>query len=121
MFVSKPSFLAKNECPQARRDSFLTPRLRDDRVSSHPLCPVSNLTKYLIATSKTGSTKVFVDPVPLLDTSIYRLRLYLYQFVRLRDPGAFPKAHDLRKLAASFAFFKSMTSEEVVPQRAGAQ
>ena len=29
------------------------------------------------------------------------------------DPGSFPRAHDLRKRATSYAFFKAMSSQQM--------
>ena len=65
------------------------------------------------ATSASSSVKVFVNPVGLGDLSLQKMRLALCKFIRLGDSGAFPKAHDLRKWATSFAFFKSMKSQEM--------
>ena len=108
-----PNFLAKNECPQARRDSIRIPRLKDDAGSHHPLCPVHALELYLVATRGTPSLKVFVDPRNLSEISVQKIRLWMCKFIRMGDSGAFPKAHDLRKLATSFAFMKTMSGEEV--------
>ena len=112
-FFPNPSFLAKNECPQTRRDPIVISRLRNEDGTPHPLCPVNTLQVYLTRTARTRSFKVFVHPVTLQDVSIQKLRLSLCKFIRMGDPGSFPKSHDLRKYASSFAFLSTMTSDRL--------
>ena len=47
------------------------------------------------------------------DLTVNKIRHFLCKFIRLGDPASFPKAHDLRKIATSYAFFKSMTNQEI--------
>ena len=47
------------------------------------------------------------------DLTVNKIRHFLCKFIRLGDPASFPKAHDLRKMATSYAFFKSMTNQEI--------
>ena len=108
-----PNFLAKNENPQNRRDPIFISRLKDERGGHHPLCPVNNLSLYLEGTARTRSFRMFVHPTSLSDLSVHKIRLSLCKFIRLGDPGSFPRAHDLRKMATSYAFFKSMSSQEI--------
>ena len=111
-----PNFLAKNEDPGNRRDPIFITRLMDEKREPHPLCPVNNLFKYVLATSATKSFKLFVNPIDFSDVSINKLRLYLCKLVRCANPGSFPKPHDLRKYASSFAFFKSMSCKQICDQ-----
>ena len=57
--------------------------------------------------------KIFIDFNTLSDVSISKLRLWICKFIRSADSTAFPKAHDLRKVASSFAFFRSMNVREM--------
>ena len=68
---------------------------------------------FLDLTKQSKSLKLFVHPVALSDLSIHKLRWFLCKFIRSADPGSFPKTHDLRKLAASYAFFRSMSVSEM--------
>ena len=54
-----------------------------------------------------------MNPNDLSELSVNKLRLYMCKFIRLANPGSFPKPHDLRKLATSYAFFRSMSIEEL--------
>ena len=102
-----PNFLAKNEDPSIRRVPIVIQRLWDGEVP-HSLCPVTSLELYLIRTRLTKSFHLFVHPIHLTDLSIAKLRLHLCKFIRLADPTSLPRSHDLRKMATSFAFFRSM-------------
>ena len=73
---------------------------------------MNNLRIYLRLSSATSSSKLFVNP-DLSDMTINKLRWYLCKFIRIGDPSAFPKVHDLRKVASSYAFFNSMNMEEI--------
>ena len=108
-----PNFLAKNEDPASRRGPLFISNLFDAQGSAHPLCPVVNLQKYLSLTSSTRSWKLFVHPVTLSDITTHKLNLYLCKFIRLGNPGCFPKAHDLRKFATSMAFLRGLDKSDV--------
>ena len=108
-----PNFLAKNECPQVRRSPLFIASLLKEDGTPHPLCPVEKLRAYLYKTSATRSFKIFVNYKSLQDATIQKIRLYLCKFIRASNPGSFPRTHDLRKLATSFAFFKSMSNDDM--------
>ena len=106
-------FLAKNECPSVRRDPIFISRLRGEEGGPHPLCPVGFLDRFLKATGGSRSSKLFIHPHTLEDLSVNKLRLYICKFIRMADPTSFPRSHDLRKMATSFAFFRSLSTEEI--------
>lgn len=107
------NFLAKNENPSSRRDPIFFQSLLSSDGSFHPLCPVGCSKAYLDTTSASKAFKIFVDPKNLQDLSLAKIRILLCQFIRLADPGSFPKSHDLRKVATSFAFFRSLSFSEI--------
>ena len=108
-----PNFLSKNENPSERRGPIFISSLMKEDGSPHSLCPVYFLKKFVSLSARTASFKLFVRPSDLTDLPISKLRWYICKFVRLADPGSFPKVHDLRKVAASFAFFRHMNLEEI--------
>ena len=108
-----PAFLAKNEAPNSRRPPIFISRLRQEGTRPHPLCPVRNLEVYIELTKQTNSCKLFVNPVSLMDLSLHKLRWFLCKFIRKANPHVFPKTHDLRKYASSYAFFNCMNMQEV--------
>ena len=105
-------FLSKNEHPGFRRLPIFISCLLTSEGGPHPLCSVNNLKKFLALSCSTQSFKLFVRP-DLSDLSVNKLRWYICKFIRLGDPGSFPKVHDLRKVASSYAFFNSMNTEEI--------
>ena len=108
-----PNFLAKNEAPNARRTPIFISRLKSDQGEQHPLCPVGNLELYLKLSSATKSIKLFVHPSSLTELSVHKLRYFICKFIRSANPGSFLKSHDLQKLATSYAFFQSMSTQEI--------
>ena len=87
--------------------------LRHEDGSPHPLCPVFNLRKFLLLSRQNPSVKLFVKPSDLTELPLSKIRWYICKFIRLAEPGSFPKGHDLRKIASSFAFFRHMTLKEI--------
>ena len=73
---------------------------------------MNNLKIFLKLSAETKSFKLFVRP-DLGELSLNKLRWYLCKFIRLGDPTSFPKVHDLRKVASSYAFFSNMNVEEI--------
>ena len=108
-----PNFLAKNEDPQNRRNPIFISSLFEESGAPHPLCPVHKLRQYLQATATSSSMKLFLDPVGLSDLSLFKLRHLICLFIRMSDTGAFPKLHDLRKVASSYAFFRTMSLDNI--------
>ena len=108
-----PNFLSKNENPGDRRGPIFISCLRHKDGSPHPLCPVFNLRKFLALSRQSPSIKLFVKPSDLTELPLSKLRWFICKFIRLAEPGSFPKGHDLRKIASSFAFFRHMTLEEI--------
>ena len=113
VIYSNPNFLSKNESPFFRREPLFIKRLFDSAGNPHILCPVRGLEIYLRETSASLAATIFVDPVSLRSLPISKIRLLVCTFIRWADPGSFPKAHDLRKVASSFAFLKSMSFVDI--------
>ena len=107
-----PNFLCKNEDPSTRRGPIMIQRLRQGG-EPHPLCPVEALERYVVSTSLTRSFHLFVHPILLTDMTIHKIRLFLCKFIKLANPDSFPRSHDVRKMASSFAFFRSMDIETI--------
>ena len=74
---------------------------------------MENLRRYLQLSAASVSSKLFVHPSTLGELSVNKLRLLLCKFIRKADPTSFPKSHDLRKMASSFAFFHNIDMQEI--------
>ena len=108
----RPSFLPKNERERHRMRPVTFPAWFVDS-SHHPLCPVSALDSYLAATSRSTCQQLWVDPVSLRPLKTSDISKGLTSIIRLADPSASAKAHDVRKFASSLAFFRCFDVEEV--------
>ena len=92
-----PAFLAKNEDPLIRRSPIMIRALEGQENS---LCPVKSLEDYLEATPSSSHGPLFRNQSggPL---SKGNLRVTLACLIRKTHPQAFPRSHDLWKMAAS--------------------
>ena len=108
-----PNFLTKNEDPSDRWDPIFMSRLRNEEGGPHPLCPVGLLERFLLLSRNSKSTKLFVHHRSLEPITIRKLRWYMCRLIRLSNPDSYPKTHDIRKMAASFAFFNQMSLSDI--------
>ena len=81
---------------------FIKPLINGDDA----LCPVKTLEIYLNATCKASYNHLFVHPVHFGKWNRAGISLAIVQLIRDARPDAFPRAHDLRKIAMSLAFYK---------------
>ena len=112
-FYPNPNFIAKKEDPSDRWDPMFVSRLRDEEGGPHPLCPISCLERFLFLSGNSTSTKLFVHHHSLESITIRKLRWYMCKLIKLSNPESYPRTHDIRKMAASFAFFNQMSLEEI--------
>ena len=104
-----PSFLAKNEDPLHRRSPIIIKPLEGQDRS---LCPVKSIEDYLEATNSSSHGHLFRNPSGG-HLSKGNIRVTLARLIRRALPHAFPRSHDLRKMAASLAFFGDMSFSEM--------
>ena len=116
--ISRVSFLAKNENPTHRRDPIVIPRLFDDDGSPHVLCPVAALENYIKSTNSVKTGPLFLSVKNNKPLSKAACAFHLCAVIKESQPGVFPKAHDVRKMATSLTFFANMSLTEIC-QRVG--
>ena len=104
-----PSFLAKNECSQRRWDFKEIKPLRLGDGSISRLCPATTTQEYLLRTQKVRSGNLFLTPnnnSKML--TVHKLSYHICQIIRLADPVAKIKVHEVRKYASSCSFVNTM-------------
>ena len=104
-----PSFLAKNECSQRRWDFKEIKPLRLGDGSISKLCPATTTQEYLLRTQKVRSGNLFLTPnnnSKML--TVHKLSYHICQIIRLADPVAKIKVHEVRKYASSCSFVNTM-------------
>ena len=107
-----PTFLAKNE----QADDMLGPITIPSFLEGgrpHPLCPVRAFKEYVERTEGVSEDHLFYNSKsrnPLPPRSLARL---LCRVIENADPGQAPHAHSIRGLAASLAFLRTHSVEQV--------
>lgn len=107
-----PTFLAKNEREDHRLQPILVPAL-PDQSQVKGLCPVYALRAYLNATSEASKEALFVRPKTLKPMSAAAIAAEIRKVICRGDPTVKPKAHDVRKVAATLAFLRTHSLERV--------
>ena len=105
-----PQFLAKNENPLDRRGPVIIKPLLN---GSDTLCPCKSLSTYLSLTKNTKSHQLFVHPVHLGNWSIASMRLAIVRLIKSSQPQSLARAHDLRKIGTSLAFYSKMSINQI--------
>ena len=105
-----PQFLAKNEDPLNRRGPVIIKPLLNN---SDTLCPCKSLSEYLTLTKHTKSSQLFVHPTHLGKWGIASMRLAIVRLIKASQPQSLARAHDLRKVASSLAFYSKMSINKI--------
>ena len=105
------TFLAKNELPTKRKKPLRVLSLDNDHVA---LCPVSTLKIYLERTVQYSCGHLFRTHSTGTPLSAFGLRREIVGIIKVSNPDSYPKTHDIRKLASSFAFFEDMAFTDLV-------
>ena len=110
-----PKFLGKNENPNKRWESWHIPALPgEDKI----LCPVQSLKTLLDHTKSISSGPLFLchstwsnpKPKPL---TINGIGTAMTSLIKQSNPDSVPKAHDIRKMASSYAFMEGMQIKDM--------
>ena len=88
--------LAKNEAPSFRRNTMKLVALFNKDGSPQSSCPVNNLRLYLNQTSQCRSNNLFVNPVTFVPCNKGRIVLYIRNHIRISEPDAYARFHDLK-------------------------
>ena len=103
-------FLRKNERPSNRIQPIIIQPLP---ASNATLCPVANSEKYMEMTAKTVSKSLWVHHSTLRALTKRQVTFNLCRFIKLCNPGSFPKSHDVRKVSTSLAFLTYNDLQEI--------
>ena len=112
VLVLKPGhgFLAKNEDPCIRRDAWRVPPLPGEDKA---LCPVATVQAYLNRTAEYPSGYLFRHQTSGKPLSVCATRVRLTSLIKRTNPHSIPKAHEVRKMASSLAFFTDMSFQAI--------
>ena len=88
---------------------FIKPLINGD----DSLCPVKSLEIYINATCRASCNHLFVHPVHFGKWNRAGISLAIVRLIRNAQPEAFPRAHDLRKMETSLAFYRNMKVSKI--------
>ena len=107
----RPSFLYKNQRMDRTPPNITFPALED----FPPLCPVKCLKLYLERTEPVDrNPSLFLNPITNSNIQRPVLSLWLCRTIKEFCPESIPKAHDVRKQAASLAWVKGIPPNQIV-------
>ena len=108
----KPGFLFKNQrMNKAPPNIVIKPLLNGDTN----LCPVKAIRAYIDRTSELAKgTALFVHPSTGNNLQRPSMSMFLSKLIQTACPGSLPRYHDVRKKAASLAWVRGVSPEEIV-------
>ena len=107
----RPGFLYKNQRMDRTPPNITFPALED----FPPLCPVKCLKLYLERTEPVDrNPSLFLNPITNSNIQRPVLSLWLCRTIKEFCPESIPKAHDVRKQAASLAWVKGIPPNQIV-------
>lgn len=107
-----PTFLAKNEREDHRLEPLTIPALQGQDCPKG-LCPVYTLKEYMDATQGAPKEALFVRPSTLKPLSTSAIATVIRNVIFRAEPTVKPKAHDVRKIAATLAFLRTHSLERI--------
>lgn len=110
----RPGFLYKNERINNIAPNITIPALTNNNKKPHHLCPVNTLRLWLDASKDYTGPQFFFNIRSGKPLKAPQLSQLLVSLINSSQPGTFPKAHDIRKIAASLAWTRGIKIEEII-------
>ena len=109
----RPGFLYKNQSQYRTPPNIVIRALWNEDDTNHLLCPVKALRRWLQISSNWGTEAVFINPNSKKAMNRGSISLHLVKTINAAIPGAFAKAHDVRKISASLAWARGVSPHEI--------
>lgn len=109
----RPGFLYKNQTLYRTPPNIIISALPTEDGSPHALCPLDALRHWLKLSSAWGHDAIFINPTSKKPMNRGAISLCLVKTINSAIPGAFAKAHDLRKISASLAWARGVSPHEI--------
>ena len=111
--AAHPKFLAKNERVNHRMQPKYVPAWIEQDCFHNKLCPVSALKQYMLKVPASKNQKLWVFPRTKQACKPSNIAKMICLVIEEADPQKAPKAHDVRGMASSIAFKRSMCMDSV--------
>ena len=110
----RQGFLYKNQRADRSPPNISFPALLSEQGSS-TLCPVEALRHYLSRSQALDNNpSLFINPLTSANLQRPSISLWLCRIIEEFSPNGMPRAHDVRKQAASLAWVKGIAPNEII-------
>jgi len=104
----RPGFLYKNQTAARTPPPVIVKPLGKNK-----LCPIRTLKQYLSVTDQSNG-RLFIHPTTSRALSRGQISFRICKLIKQADPNGIPQMHDLRRAAASIAWSRGISPEQIV-------
>ena len=110
----RPGFLYKNQTLDRSPPNIVIKALLDQNLSPNRLCPVDSLRCWLALSDTWGVDAIFVNPKSHKKMNRGAVSQLLVTTINRSQPGVLAKAHDIRKVSATFAWARGVPPHQII-------
>ena len=110
----RPGFLYKNQTLDRSPPNIVIKALLDQNLSPNRLCPVDSLRCWLALSDTWGVDAIFVNPKSHKKMNRGAVSQLLVTTINRSQPGVLAKAHDVRKVSATFAWARGVPPHQII-------
>ena len=110
----RPGFLYKNQTMDRSPPNIVIKALLDQNLTHNRLCPVDSLRCWLALSDPWGIDAIFANPKSHKKMNRGAVSQLLVTTINRSQPGVLAKAHDLRKVSATFAWARGVPPHQII-------
>ena len=110
----RPGFLYKNQTLDRSPPNIVIKALLDQNLSPNRLCPVDSLRCWLALSDTWGVDAIFANPKSHKKMNRGAVSQLLVTTINRSQPGVLAKAHDVRKVSATFAWARGVPPHQII-------
>ena len=110
----RPGFLYKNQTMDRSPPNIVIKALLDQNLSPNRLCPVDSLRCWLALSDTWGVDAIFANPKSHKKMNRGAVSQLLVTTINRSQPGVLAKAHDMRKVSATFAWARGVPPHQII-------
>ena len=110
----RPGFLYKNQTMDRSPPNIVIKALLDQNLTPNRLCPVDSLRCWLALSDPWGIDAIFANPKSHKKMNRGAVSQLLVTTINRSQPGVLAKAHDVRKVSATFAWARGVPPHQII-------
>ena len=110
----RPGFLYKNQTMDRSPPNIVIKALLDQDLTPNRLCPVVSLRCWLALSDPWGINAIFANPKSHKKMNRDAVSQLLVTTINRSQPGVLAKAHDVRKVSATFAWARGVPPHQII-------